>query len=512
MLSDSGPRRLHPATILFGLVEFLKTFALPAVLLMFGYRSSEDAWRIWGLVLILPAAIAAVAQYLTFTYTYYPDELVVRSGVLFKNERHIPYGRIQNIDANQGILHRLLGVYNLTLESGSGAEPEATLNVLPESALDEMRRRVFAGRSAQPSPPTADAPPAEPASEALLNLGLRDLALCGLIRGRGLLLLAAIFGFLSQYGLDDRVVSGATDETTGSEWIVRTVSGMYEGMSFSPGQMLIWVALFALVLLVLRLLSSVQTIVMFYGFRLTRAAEELRLSFGLLTHVKATIPIGRIQTITIGEGALHRLFGVSSVRASTAGGGPALGASGSRYLAPIIGARDVAPLVRVLLPQANLDALSWQPAHPRTFRRLLVRHAGKALPAAAAIVWVGGAWTLPLALLLPALAFAHAKLQARHMGHSLSDGVFAYRSGWYMRQTTITPLHKVQAVGLSESPFDRRHGMARLLVDTAGAHGAPHHLHVPFLDREKAQALSSVIAAGAISPSAAPLPAVESPP
>jgi putative membrane protein len=497
MPSDATPRRLHPATIFFGLVDIIKTFALPAVLLMFGYRSNEDAWRLWGAVLIVPAAIAAVARYVTFTYTYYPDELVVRSGVLFKKERHIPYGRIQNIDANQGILHRLLGVYNLTIESGSGAEPEATLSVLPESAISEMRRRVFAERGAHPSPPAADAPPAEPVAEVLLDLGLRDLALCGLIRGRGLLLLAAIFGFISQFELEDRVVPGATTEEPDGGSLARALYRMFEGLSLDPAQLLIWAALFMLVVVVLRLLSAVQTIVTFYGFRLTREAEELRLSFGLLTRVKATIPLRRIQTVTIREGALHRLFGVSSVQASTAGGGPALTPSGSRYLAPIIRARDVAPFVRVLLPEADLDALSWEPAHPRAFRRLLVRHAGKALPVAAAILWLGGAWALPVALLLPALALAHAKLQARHMAHGLSEGIFAFRSGWHLRQTTIAPLHKVQAVGLSESPFDRRHGMAGLIVDTAGAGGAPHRLHVPYLECGHARALSAVVAASA---------------
>jgi putative membrane protein len=257
--------------------------------------------------------------------------------------------------------------------------------------------------------------------------------------------------------------------------------------------------LFAIVVLLLRLASTLQTIVMFYGFRMTLADEDLRLSYGLLTHVKATIPLGRIQTMTIREGPLHRRFGVSSVRAATAGGmGPQVPGAGSRYVAPILPRGDVAPLVRVLMPEADLDALAWQPAHPRAFRRLLVRRSVRALVLTAAVSWFAGVWTVPIAAALLAAGFADAKLHARHMAHSLSDGVFAFRSGWFMRQTTITPLRKVQATGLVESPFDRRHGMAALVVDTAGAGGAPHDLHVPYLDRERAHALSAVIASRAI--------------
>lgn len=505
MPSDAAPgsgaaRRLHPATILFELVDAIKAFGIPAVLLMFGYASREDAWRLWGAVLVVPSLVAAVTRYLSFTYTYGPAELIIRSGVFFRKERHVPYSRIQNIDASQGILHRLLGVYNLTLESGSGSEPEAELNVLPDAALAEMRSRVFAERAATAAAEQAGAaPPPDPEPTVLLRLGLRDLALCGFIRGRGLLMLAAIFSILSQYGIDDEALVDGTPGPQADGRVARAMKSVFEhGLSFDIVETLFWLAVFLLLVLLLRALSMLHTMQMFYRFRLALAAGELRLSFGLLTRVKATIPLGRIQTITIREGPLHRLFGVSSVRAATAGGGPGQAAAGSRYLAPIIARRALPDLVRVLMPQVDLDSLAWQPAHPRAFRRLLVRHAATALVVSSLVLWLAGAWTAPMAVTLLGLAVIHARLQARHLGHSLSRDIFAFRSGWFMRQVTITPLRKVQAVSVFESPFDRRHAMAGLVVDTAGATGAPHALAVPYLDRAEADALSAVIAAGAM--------------
>ena len=508
MLSDDTPRRLHPASILFSIIGYIKAFAFPLVLLILGYGSRDEAWRLWGVLLVIPTALGAVAEYFTFTYTYGHDELIVRSGVFFKKERHVPYSRIQNIDANQGILHRLLGLYNVTLESGSGAEAEAALEVLPESALNEMRARVFAGRTeraaaaAAPAEaePSDETPRAESRPRVLVDLSLRDLALCGLIRGRGLLMLAAIFGVISQYGLEDRIADDPEVQKEQGGRIARFVMSFFEGpASFDLAQILFWLAMFTAVVLALRLASALQTIVTFYGFRMVLDGAELRLTFGLLTHVKATIPLERIQTITIREGALHRWFGVSSVRAATAGGGgPTMAAGGSRYLAPILPRGAVAPLVRVLMPQADLDAVTWQPAHPRAVRRLLTRHAGTALILSAAVLWFARGWTAPIAIALLAFAFVNARLHARHLAHGLSDGIFGFRSGWYMRQTTIAPIRKVQAVGVSESPFDRRHGMAGLAVDTAGATGAPHRLAVPYLHRDEAVALSGVIAAGAV--------------
>ena len=71
-----------------------------------------------------------------------PGELVITSGLIFRNERHVPYGRIQNIDAVQNLLHRLLRVVEVRVETGGGDEPEARMRVLPLAALEEMRERV----------------------------------------------------------------------------------------------------------------------------------------------------------------------------------------------------------------------------------------------------------------------------------------------------------------------------------------------------------------------------------
>ena len=73
-------------------------------------------------------------------------------------------------------------------------------------------------------------------------------------------------------------------------------------------------------LLVVRVLSMVWATVRLHGFRLTRAGEDLRIEYGLLTHIVATIPLRRIQTLTLREGPLHRLVGRVSARVDTAGG------------------------------------------------------------------------------------------------------------------------------------------------------------------------------------------------
>lgn len=497
MPSDPGDaRRLHPASILFGLAGYARAFAVPALLLVFGAGSREDSWRLWGAALAIPAALASVARYLSFTYAYGGDELIVRSGILVRKERHVPYSRIQNIDAAQNVLHRLLGVYSVTLDTGGGGDAEATLSVLPGSALTEMRSRVFRERTSGDAP----RPDAEPVT-VLLRLGLRDLALCGFIRGRGLLVLGAIAGAAMEFGLDERFFEREVADVSARE----RAGAFVAALAFDPARIAAALVLFATLVLLLRVASMIYTMQRLHGFSLTLARGELRMTYGLLTRVNATVPLRRIQTVTLRDGPLHRWLGVTSVRADTAGGGPeqdAPAAPRQPYLAPIIAARAVPALLDTLMPGLAIDGIVWQRPHGRAVRRAFARKTVLPLALAAALAWFAATRAMPvltgglaIAIVMTLVwALVWAQRQVRHMGHAVSGGYFLYKSGWIWRHVTAAPLAKVQSVACVESPFDRRHGMAQLIVDTAGAAGAPHRLHVPWLDRTRAAALAGALA------------------
>src|SRR5688572_16239404 len=143
-------QRLHPTTLLFDLAGHIKRFALPGILVIAGMSRSSggpggmfgrvpSGWEVWVMLLFVPAVLFSIARYLSFRLRYDEHELVIRSGLIFRNERHIPYSRIQNVDAIQNLVHRLIGVVEVRLETGGGKEEEARLSVLPLSALTELR-------------------------------------------------------------------------------------------------------------------------------------------------------------------------------------------------------------------------------------------------------------------------------------------------------------------------------------------------------------------------------------
>jgi putative membrane protein len=509
-------QRLHPVSLLFSFARSLKAFALPGLLaaLSFGRASSPwrptfgpfqppDTWQLWLMLLLIPSGVAALARYLSFRLRYDETELVIRSGILFRNERHVPYHRIQNLDAVQNVFHRLLGVTEVRIDTGASKEPEATISVLPEAAFADMRRRVFAGR-VQPQTTEQAALPAVEGSEGgrtVLQLPLRELMLLGFLENRGMVVIGAFYGLLWEAGVLgpfwDRFFKDGSYTPGMVRAMMRTISeGNIPGLS----QIAVVMTGIAAFLFLVRLVSMAWSVTKLYGFRLTRVGDDLRTQFGLLTRVSATLPVRRVQSVTVREPPLYRLCSRAAVRVETAGGGGAQPGAGGQptrqreMIAPIIRTSDLPAMIREVLPDADLAAIDWRPAHPRAFRRAV-----KPALAFAALITLMPAvmfdWRAVFAglLVVPWMIYA-TRRQLQYLGWAATGDLVAFRSGWLWRSVTLVPVGRIQAVDRIETPFDRRHAMARVRVDTAGASERSHRVDIPYLDGDVATALHQRLA------------------
>lgn len=477
-------RRLHPLSFLFAIGSELRGFLLPFVFLIVTMRSAT--WELWPLWLVLPTLIYALVRYLTFRYAFAATDLVIRTGFLFRNERRVPYARVQNVEVVRNPLHRLLGVAEVRMQTAGGAEPEAALRVLSLAAASELLERVkhekaLATSAAVEAAPAAGAPAmgraveAEPA-RTLVRLGPGDLVVFGLAQNRGMLVIAAVLGVAWEASVVDpagRGGGGLFDSLWSAVGGRARAFGEW-GLADFGWLLAVLIAALAFV----RLLSIGWAFVRLHGFTLTRAGEELHVTCGLLTQVRSVIPLRRIQSLTVSESPLERGFGCVSVRVQTAGGDQA--ASETReWVAPILPRARLAALLAELLPEAPIEAAAWRPVDARARARLLREWAWTLGPPLLLLAVFARGWTLAAVAPCALWAWLAASGQARGYGWALADGLVAVRSGWLWRHTTFAPLGKIQVVELAESPWDRRWRMAGVAADTAG--GSGRGIAIPYL-------------------------------
>jgi putative membrane protein len=525
MKTTSSERRLHPVSVVFEIGGRLPRLLVPLVLLLFATRSERVAsivFLVWLATIAAVVIVVSVASYLRFTYRYDAADLVIRSGLFTRNERRIPYARIQNLDAAQNPLHRLFGVTVVRVQTGGGAEPEASL-ILTRDAVAEMRARVLAagGRAAgghaagartadvepdasperaasphsgTPIAPTSAAPIAttSPAPDAgvqprtLLRLPPGELVLAGFIENRGMVLIAGALALLEQAGATRRLVERLAE---GDGAIFNALAARWPGAADVPVLLgAVYIAAAVLVILLfIRLLSTVWAVVRLHDFRLERVGDELQMEYGLFTRVSATIPLRRVQTVIIRHGPLHRLFGRCAVVVETAAG--VLVETGARPrepIAPILRLEQLQPLLQELQPGLRTDVITWRPVHPRAFGRMLRGSLFWPLALTLFAVPLVGRWAAAVLVVLLLGATVLARLRAGYLAWSLLPDSFVVRDGALMRETRVARFNRVQVVALDRNPFDLRTGMAGVRADTAGTRGG---VVVPYLPADTAVAL-----------------------
>lgn len=486
-------RRLHPLSWLFVLLGSLRQFALPLIaFVVFGQRADEDdLWfQAMGLAAGVLLTLGAVARYYTYRFRIERGVLVVRSGLLSRNLRQIPLTRIQNVALKQGLLHRLLGVAEVRLESAvGGGTPEAQMQVLSLADAAALEAVVQAAAEAQPQP-TADAStanafdavPVVRADDVLLQLDTVELVKLGLTSNRGLVLGAVGFGAFAQFGGEGFGRTIANTAEAGVEYAGQL------GLGWAQWLLLGFVLLLAF-LAVARAVAVLLVVLQFHGFRLVETAGSLGVEQGLLTRLRMRAPLAKIQRWTVYDSLLHRFFDRRSVRVETA----ALQAVNEQQalsdVIPIAPPAQVDALIERWLPDIDWGRWQWQPLHPRAWRRVLFPSLLLIAGLTALATLRFGPWTLLLPVPLLPLAVLRARGLAKRCGWMLSDRVLAWRSGWLDRHVSFAEVHRLQGLRLTQSPFDRRHGMATLYADTAGSSPFTHQLELRYLPEAEARAL-----------------------
>lgn len=483
LVEGGAERRLHPLSWLFVLIQQLKSFALPLVVLLFTGRG--NSWELWGLAGAGVLVLVSLGQYFTYRFRVDADGIVIRSGLLQKSLRNIPFTRIHNVALHQTLLHRAFGVAEVKLESAGGMTSEGQMRVLSLADAHALEELVRSHGKAQATPDSAAA--ADDESRVLLSLPMSEVIRLGLISNRGMIVVAAAFGLVAQTS-GERLA----DALQGS---AKAMAGMGRDMHLGvTGTLVGGLALVLVLLIAIRMLSVVLALLQFHGFTLTEDGRRLSSQRGLLTRIRANMPRQRIQAWSLRESLTHRWFGRRGLVVDSASIQAVNDQRSLRDLAPVATPEAIDELIRHLLPGKTWPMQQWHPLHPRAWRRQFAIPALVVLVITAVLTLRQGPWGLAVLALLP-LLLLRAKVWARHAGYSEESGLVAVREGWLDKRWRFAEVRKLQSLSLSQSPFDRRHGMASVHMDTAGANPFEPPLRIRYLPEDEARALRDRLAA-----------------
>ncbi|WP_418280018.1 PH domain-containing protein [Halorubrum sp. DTA98] len=424
------------------------------VVLLFFLATANDwgfALAVGGSLAVIGAATAyEVAYYRRFDYELTADTLDISSGVISRREREIPYRRIQNVDVSRNVLQRALGIAAVDLETAGGSSTEGSIRYVVPSEATRLQREVQRRKSRASTTGDTDAhgDSVGPVEEDLFAISPGELALVGALSFDGRLI-----GLLAFLG-------------SGSFPVLR---------SFLPGTSAAVLTATAIVaigalFIVSWIIGAVVAFSNYYGFRLSRAGDELRYERGLFRRYSGSIPTEKVQTLTISDNPAKRALGYATMSIETAGYAPGQGGElGTQAAVPIASRERVYELAR------DVETFG-DPEFSRPPKRIRWRYAFRYAMVVAALAAVAFAvdwwiavdvpWYLVAGLLGAVPPAAHLKW--KHRGYWLGEDHLLTRNGFWSRQVRVVPYYRIQNVIDSRTVFQRRWHVATVVADTAG--------------------------------------------
>ncbi|MGQ4414200.1 PH domain-containing protein [Streptomyces sp. SAS_269] len=101
----------------------------------------------WGAFALLPLALAAWfwrllgRNWRSWRYTERADDLLIRRGVLWREETVVPYGRMQLVEVTSGPLERYFGLASVQLHTAAAAT-DAVVPGLDPAEAERLRDRL----------------------------------------------------------------------------------------------------------------------------------------------------------------------------------------------------------------------------------------------------------------------------------------------------------------------------------------------------------------------------------
>jgi len=462
-------RRLHPISVPYRAVATVSRLIWVLVIVSLGSASAGLPRELVVGFVVGGLALALGYQalyYRRFEYDLTDTTLEIRSGVLGRRAREIPYHRIQNVDISRNVVQRALGIAAVDVETAGGGETEASLRYVTDDEASRLQREL--GRRGRADP---DAEAVEREGTPLFELEPRELVLLGLT------------------SLDLRFVSVLFVAVT------VVAPGLADQLEPVPGSALV-AAPFALLGLYLAAAAAggVASMTNYYGFRLRRVGDELRYERGLLQRFSGTVPLEKVQRLTVEANVLARSAGYATLTVATAGYAPD---DADRSAAVPIAERErVLSLARSVEP---FDEVTFERPPKRARTRYAVRYVlvlavlAGLLYAVVRFTRLQFWWYLPLVLLPLVPVGAHLKW--RHRGYALLDDHFVARNGFWVESLSVVPYYRVQNAISSATVFQRRRDLATLTVDTAGSSGLTgSQPRAVDLDAERAAELRETVA------------------
>lgn len=285
-------KHLHPLAIIF----YIRSIIVPIIWLVWVQFQESFSW-IWNSAAVVALLVCILVYYWNFKYSILDNQIVIKKGVIFKKQIHIPYERIQSIHHSQWFFLKPFNLEELVIENAGhdGSESKLKFSVVSEEMgqiLEQKHHQALHGGTEDAD--TADVVGDDETStedaqvDAKYSIDEHDMRWFGMTSFR-------FFFFL--------LIVGRVYDSSLNVYLQKIEDGVIATIQAWSVVGIIISGIFALLLSFL--ISFISIWFQYYGFTLVRQNGYLIFSRGIIQTSRIKIATNRIQSVALEQNILR---------------------------------------------------------------------------------------------------------------------------------------------------------------------------------------------------------------
>jgi len=479
-------QRTSPMAVVFFISRSVRQFvgqALPSMAVLIGMAATTDlrfsTLLSGAIVLSIIGVIASILSYLRFQFCITDNKVLVRSGVIHKEELVVEFNRIQNINIKEPLYMRPFGLVLLSIDTAGSKSKEITLGGIKKPLALTLRATILTQQSSADND-AIDVTADEFGPRLLLKRSSRDIVIYG-VTANFMLWIAIAFGAWGsskELGEDFYLWLSQQINIDGLLVVLQGDGNVILGV-------MIMIALFIAALLLLPLISVIGALLRYHDYHLSVDGETYRRNSGLLSRHDESMKQHKIQAVIWKQNFVARWFKRTNMQLRVASSG--IGVEGglgkkSTFIVPVLDSTETIDLTAEFLPGCQAGQVAFSPVDRWRYMKKAFGMGWLPIILAISVLPIMANWKfIFLVPLVLAIAWLIVHQFWKKLGYAIVGEYGFMRSGFIGTQVTVFPLFKVQRVDVSQTWFQKRARLAKLSI-----HLASHSVTLPYIRMEDA--------------------------
>lgn len=445
------------------LQKFLRAMWVPLAIFLFRMDSSKIV--VFLAVILVILVVLTVIAYLKYrNFTFFLDEqkgeFVVQSGVLSKKKLSIGLGKIQQVNINQNVIQKLIGVYSLDIDTAGSNDKEVSIKAISHHSAQILKAKLLERDTLEQECEFVDKNTGE-TQKPVVSIGLLSLLKLGLTSnyGKSLAILIAFF-----FTIFDTIKNFFEEEVLTEEQIQEyIIETTFVTMLF----------VFGMLFLLTFVVNLVRTLIKYYDFSIVKERASLLISYGFFAKKNTLLNPKKAQIVSYSQNFFQKKLNVLSLRIRQASSESSSQDKKSKVdsfiVIPGVNTAEKEQILNMIFDRAIAKGEVIKPNFRYVFKKIYL---SILLPVAVFLIAglfinnelqaffpLIGVYILALSFFIY-FEFKHYKLFVN------KDFIIKKEGAWDIEHKIIEP-HKIQAITAKQYFWNKKHDVGHIILHTA---------------------------------------------